>query len=139
MTVQQPAEAALSESGEGLSPEDVLDEYAASLIEPDPTRRLPILERVWSDDCEIVLPEGYVHGRDAVNAHITRIRHDFGAATPVLTGAADIHNGYLRFEWRMLSPAGEILAAGVNFGELAPDGRLRRVVLFRGVRPEQYL
>jgi len=35
--------------------------------------------------------------------------------------------------------ADEVIAAGVNFGELAADGRLRSVVLFRGVRPGQYL
>lgn len=122
-----------------LTAEEVFEEYAASLIEPDEARRLEILEHLWSDDCEVVLPEARLVGHAAINAHITSIRRAFGHATPVLVGPVDAHNGYLRFEWRMVGPSGELLAAGVNVGEQAADGRLRRVVLFRGVRPGQYL
>jgi hypothetical protein len=122
-----------------LSSDDIFEEYAASLIEPDETVRAAILERLWADECEVVQPEGRIQGRAAINTHITRIRADFGSATPVLIPPPDAHNGYLRFEWRMLGPAGDVLAAGVNFAEQANDGRLRRVVLFRGVRPGQYV
>ncbi len=122
-----------------ISPEDVAEEYAASLIEPDEAYRRGILERVWADDCELVLPEGRMFGRDAVNRHITAIRRAFGHATPILSGPVDAHNGYLRFEWRVLDATGEVVAAGVNVAEQADDGRIRRLVLFRGVRPGQYL
>ena len=122
-----------------LSPEDVIAEYAASLIEPDEGYRSAILERVWADDCEVVLPEMRIVGRDAINAHITSIRRSFGGATPVLTGPVEAHHGYLRFEWRMIDATGDVVAAGLNIGEQAADGRLRRVVLFRGVRPGHYL
>jgi len=122
-----------------LSPEEVFAEYAASLIEPDEARRLTILEAVWTEDGEVVLPEVRVVGRPAINAHITGIRRSFGRATPILIPPVDAHNGFMRFEWRMIDPTGEVVAAGVNIGEQAEDGRLRRVVLFRGVRPGQYL
>jgi hypothetical protein len=122
-----------------ISPEELYEEYAASLIEPDEDYRRPILERIWSDDCELLLPEVHVVGRDAINRHITAIRRAFGHATPVLSGPVDAHSGFLRFEWRVLDATGEVVAAGVNFAEQAEDGRIRRLVLFRGVRPEQYL
>lgn len=122
-----------------LSPEEVVADYAASLVEPDEGRRLRILEGVWTDDCEVILPEVCISGREAINAHITSIRRAFGRATPILTGPVDAHNGFLRFEWQMIDPGGEIVAAGVNIGEQAADGRLRRVILFRGVRPGQYV
>jgi hypothetical protein len=122
-----------------LSPEEVVAEYAASLVEPDEERRLSILEGVWADECEVLLPEVRIVGREAINAHITSIRRAFGRATPVLTGPVDAHSGFLRFEWRMIDPGGDVVAAGVNIGEQASDGRLRRVILFRGVRPGQYL
>ncbi|MGH9175657.1 MAG: hypothetical protein ACRD1H_14925 [Vicinamibacterales bacterium] len=121
------------------STDDIVAEYAASLIEPDEGHRRAILERVWSDDCEVVLPEMRIAGRDAINTHISSIRRSFGGATPVLTGPVDAHHGFLRFEWRMIDAAGDVIAAGVNFAEQSADGRLRRVVLFRGVRPGQYL
>jgi hypothetical protein len=122
-----------------LSPEEVFAEYAASLVEPDEARRMTILEAVWADECEVILPEVRVIGRAAINAHITSIRRAFGRATPILTPPVDAHNGFMRFEWRMIDPAGEVVAAGVNIGEQSEDGRLRRVILFRGVRPGTYL
>jgi hypothetical protein len=122
-----------------LSPEEVFAEYAASLIEPDEARRMAILETVWADECEVILPEVRVVGRAAINAHISSIRRAFGRATPILTPPVDAHNGFMRFEWRMIDPSGEIVAAGVNIGEQSEDGRLRRVILFRGVRPGTYL
>jgi hypothetical protein len=122
-----------------LSPEELVAEYAASLIEPDESRRAAILAQVWTDDCEVVLPEYRIAGREGINAHISDIRRSFGGATPILTEPADYHNGFLRFEWRMIDAGGEVVAAGVNFGETSADGRLKRVVLFRGVRPGQYL
>lgn len=114
-----------------MLPEDVVDEYAASLIEPDEDERRAILAGIWTDDCEVVLLEGRLQGREEVNAHITRIRQEFGNATPRLTGAFVAHHGFLRFDWQILDPAGDIVARGVNFGEQAEDGRLRRVVVFR--------
>jgi hypothetical protein len=118
-----------------ISPEDIVDDYHASLIEPDEARRSVILRQVWADECEVILPEGPIVGRDAINTHISNIRRAFGYATPMLLGTVDAHNGFLRFEWRVVDSGGEIVATGVNFGEQAPDGRLRRVVLFRGYRP----
>lgn len=119
--------------------DDIIDGYAASLIEPDENLRRAILERVWADDCEVVLPEVRLVGRAEINVHITRIHHSFGHATPILTGSHDAHSGFVRFEWRVIAPAGEIVAADVSAGEHAADGRLRRAVLFRGVRPDQYI
>lgn len=118
-----------------ISPEDVIDEYAASLIEPDETRRASILARVWTDDCQVILPEMILTGRDAINRHITAVRRDFGGATPMLVGPIDAHNGFIRFEWQVIDSTGAVVSTGVDIGEQSPDGRLRRLILFRGVRP----
>ncbi len=118
-----------------ISPEDLVDDYAASLIEPDEARRLVILERIWADDCEVVLPEFRLRGRDEINAHISAIRRAYSGATPMPVGTVDAHTGFLRFEWQTVDSTGEIVSTGVNFAEQGPDGRLRRVVLFRGRRP----
>jgi hypothetical protein len=120
-----------------ISPEDVIDEYTASLIEPDEIRRARILELVWADDCEVVLPEMRLTGRDAINRHITAVRRDFGGGTPMIVGPIDAHNGFVRFEWQVVDSTGAIVSAGMNVGEQGPDGRFRRVILFRGVRPGQ--
>ena len=118
-----------------ISPDDLVDDYAASLIEPDEDRRLQILRRVWADDCEVVLPERRLQGRDQINAHITTIRQAYGQGTSTPVGPIDAHNGFLRFEWQTVDSSGEIISTGVNVAQQGPDGRLVRVVLFRGLRP----
>jgi hypothetical protein len=121
-----------------IAPEDVVDEYTASLIEPDEARRAEILARVWTDDCEVILPEMWLSGRDAINRHITAVRRDFGGGTPMIVGPIDAHSGFVRFEWQVVDSTGAVVSLGTNFGEQAPDGRFRRVVLFRGWRTGQY-
>lgn len=117
-----------------LAPEDVVDDYNASLIEPDETRRAEILARVWTDDCEVILPEMWLTGRDSINRHITAVRRNFGHGTPMLVGPVDAHNGFVRFEWQVVDSTGTVVSTGTNLAEQGPDGRFRRVVLFRGWR-----
>lgn len=119
-----------------IAHDDLIDDYASSLIEPDDVLRRQILERVWTDDCEIILPGMRLRGREEVNAHISSIRNEYyGAASPTLLGSVDAYDDVLRYEWRIVSPLGDVLAEGVNFGDRAPDGRLRRAVVFFGLRP----
>jgi hypothetical protein len=111
--------------------EDLVDEYGACLIEPDEDVRRDLLALVWTEDCEVIVPEGRFRGREAVNGHITQIRERFGNATPMTTGEYQSHHDFLRFNWQIIDAAGDVIAHGVNFGERAADGRLRRVVVFR--------
>lgn len=117
-----------------LTLDDLVDDYQASLLEPDEDARREILARLWTDDCLVINPDACVRGRDALNAHITNIRAGFGG-TPIVCRPADGHSGMLRFVWRIVDPGGELLAEGMNFGEQAPDGRLRKLVVFYGVTP----
>lgn len=47
----------------------------------------------------------------------------------------DTHHGHLRFAWELVGPDGQVAVAGVDVGELAEDGRLRRIVGFFGDLP----
>jgi hypothetical protein len=44
----------------------------------------------------------------------------------------DEHHGFVRFTWRLVSPGGEVLRDGTDFGELHPDGHLLWIVGFFG-------
>lgn len=116
--------------------DDVIDNYANSLIEPDESRRIAFLELVWADDCTVILPDMCLRGRADVNAHISRIQREYyGAATPTLIGTRDVTDRFLRFEWRILTPLGDVVNEGVNFADLDEDGRITRLVVFFGFRP----
>ena len=113
-----------------ISPEDVVEEYGESLIEPGEEFRRAILERVWADDCEVMLLGGTLRGRGEINRHITRIRREYGSATPIISSPVQAHSGFVGWEWQVIDPSGEVVGQGANFAEQGEDGRLRRVVVF---------
>ena len=49
-----------------------------------------------------------------------------------VTTAVDEHDGHLRFGWTMFDPAGAVVVEGMDYGTLAADGRLQRIVGFFG-------
>jgi hypothetical protein len=51
------------------------------------------------------------------------------------TSAVDEHHGQLRFAWAIQTPGGVEVVKGIDFGELAEDGRLRRITGFYGPPP----
>ena len=55
-----------------------------------------------------------------------------GAQVVVTTGV-DTHHGWARYGWAIRDASGEPLLQGIDVVEAAPDGRLRRVVMFYNV------
>jgi hypothetical protein len=47
----------------------------------------------------------------------------------------DAHHDYLRFLRELVAPDGTVALAGLDVGELAADGRLRRITGFFGALP----
>jgi hypothetical protein len=47
----------------------------------------------------------------------------------------DSYQDQLRFSWELRAPDGTITGAGLDVGELAADGRLRRITGFFGELP----
>jgi hypothetical protein len=70
-----------------------------------------------------------------LSAYIDHVRQGNPAHQFELVGSVDKHHDYFRFHWTFRSPSGRSFASGVDFGELDPDRRIRRVVRFHGVAP----
>jgi hypothetical protein len=49
----------------------------------------------------------------------------------------DTHHDQIRFAWDLVAPDGTIVVAGIDIGEMAEDGRLRRITGFFGGIPEE--
>lgn len=105
--------------------------YVAAWDAPNEDGRRTVLERAWTDDGVYCDPTAVVEGREALVAHIGR----FHGARVVATSGVDAYDGHLRFAWRMLDADGVVTLEGIDFGELAPDGRLKRIVGFFGPLP----
>jgi hypothetical protein len=52
--------------------------------------------------------------------------------TQILCSFADLHHGMLRFTWKMVGADGKTLIEGIDFGEVAADGTLKKIVGFFG-------
>jgi hypothetical protein len=46
--------------------------------------------------------------------------------------AIDTHHDAVRYGWEMVDQDGNVVVAGIDIGQLAPDGRLQRVSGFFG-------
>lgn len=120
-----------------LSAQEAIEDYAAAWQEPDEDVRRQIIAGCWAEDGEVVHPDGIVVGREGLNAHISRFRRRVGGAMPLLTSRVDTNSRFLRFEWRMIDPLGEVILEGCNYGELDDAGLIRRIVVFYGLRASQ--
>jgi hypothetical protein len=117
------------------TPAETVATYAAAWNEGDEGRRRRLLEAAWADDGIYSDPTAHVVGREALVGHITGFRAQMPGARLTGTSGIDEHHGRLRFTWAMHAADGSLVVEGVDFGELAPDGRLRRIVGFFGPIP----
>lgn len=118
-----------------MQPVEVVRSYGAAWNEPAEALRRSLLEDAWTDDGVYSDPLGRAEGREALVAHIAAFHSEMPGHRIELTSAADEHDGYLRFTWSMTSDDGTQAMEGIDFGELAPDGRLRRITGFFGAPP----
>jgi hypothetical protein len=111
---------------------EVVATYGAAWNEPDERSRRKLLEDAWTDDGVYCDPTAQVNGREEFVAHIAGFHEQFSGARIEMTSGVDGHDSWLRFAWRMVGADGAPITQGFDVGELAPDGRLRRIVGFFG-------
>ena len=110
--------------------------YAAAWAEPDEDSRRALLEKSWADDGVYMDPTARVEGREALVKHIGGFLAQMGEARLERSSGVEVHHDVLRFEWRIVAADGSVVAAGFDYGETAPDGRLKRIVGFFGPFPD---
>jgi len=102
-----------------------IDQYIATWNETDPEGRRALLAQVWTDDGRYVDPLMSGEGHDGLDAMIAGAQGQFPGHRFELTFGPDAHHEHVRFAWKLLGPGGDAVAAGVDFGTVAEDGRLR--------------
>ncbi|MDR7224742.1 nuclear transport factor 2 family protein [Aminobacter aminovorans] len=111
----------------------LIDRYCAVWNEPDEEQRKALLEAVWAERATYIDPRADTAGADALLAHIAKVRAGRPGAKIVRTTAVDLHHGVARFGWRVVEADGTPLPEGIDFVELAPDGkRIARIIGFFG-------
>ena len=116
---------------------EIVEAYGAAWLEEDEAKRLALLETCWSDEATYQDPTADVTGRAALSAHIGGFHRARPGAKILLTSGTDHHHGKLRFAWKMVGADGADMIHGIDFGTLAPDGRLASITGFFGAPPAQ--
>jgi hypothetical protein len=115
--------------------QEIVKRYVAAWRELDEEKRRRLLDQVWADDGTYTDPIQHTEGREALNRMIALYQQRRPGTQVVQTSGVDHHHNKIRFNWALLDADGSTLIAGVDFGELAEDGRLRRIVGFFGPLP----
>ena len=115
--------------------EEIVNAYTAAWNEPDDGKRRRLLEAAWAEDGAYTDPQSDVAGREALVALIGGMHGQMPGARIDVTSKTDLHHNKLRFAWKFASGDGSMTIEGIDFGELAEDGRLQKIVGFWGQPP----
>ncbi len=107
--------------------EALVADYLAAWNETDAARRRELIDRTFAAGATYVDPLMSGEGHDGIAAMIAAAQEAYPAHAFVAAGEPDAHNDKIRFAWHLVPEGGEPIALGVDFGELAEDGRLRAV------------
>lgn len=118
-----------------MSAEGTVLAYVEAWSTPDPSERLRLLEQSWADDGVYQDPRNRAEGRHALAELIAGFAQRMPGTRIPLTSGVDEHHGLVRFSWAMIDAAGAVQIRGFDVGELASDGRLRRISGFFGPFP----
>ncbi|MBA2625098.1 MAG: nuclear transport factor 2 family protein [Acidimicrobiia bacterium] len=112
-----------------------VETYFDTYNETDPARRAALIERAWTSDGRHVDPLLDVEGHDALGEMIAGVQARFPEHRIRRTSGVDHHHDQVRWSWELAGPDGTVVVAATDIGELAEDGRLRRVAAFFGDLP----
>jgi len=114
---------------------ETVQAYFDAWNEPDQAKRRQLLDKAWADDGLYVDPVSEGRGRDALNQIIAGFHSQSPGARVEVTSGIDQHHNQIRFAWSFITPDGKTQIEGIDAGELAPDGRIARIVGFWGTPP----
>jgi len=114
----------------------VVDAYLASLDEADDAVRADLVARAWAPDGRFVDPLQEYNGHDELRTINPIIQQLYPGARFRRVSGIDVHHDQLRFAWDMTTPDGAQVVAGIDIGQLGPDGRLRSITGFFGDLPD---
>ncbi len=94
-----------------------VDTYLSAFGEPDRGRRAGLIDAAWAVDGRLLDPPLTGEGHDAISDMADVLQQHFAGH---------------RFAWELVAPDGTVALTGLDVGEVAEDGRLRRITGFFG-------
>ena len=113
-----------------------VDSYLSAYNETDPKARLALLQTAFVADGQLIDPPLDGSGHQGISDMMGAVHAQFPGHTFRRVSGVDEHHGQLRYGWELLNAEGDVVLAGTDVGQLAPNGRLVRVTGFFGPLPE---
>jgi hypothetical protein len=108
---------------------NLINRYIDAWNESDAERRRRLVAQTWTDDGTYLDPLKGGSGHDSIATMIGLAQERFPGHRFELSFGPEAHNDRVRFAWRLYDGDATV-AAGVDFGTVADDGRLREVTGF---------
>ena len=109
---------------------DGIRAYGDAWLEPDPARRLALLEQAWAEDAVYCDPLDVVQGREALSAHIAAFQQSMAGGRVELYGDTARHHDSAHFRWRIVDAAGTTVLTGFDVVQLDEADRITRLTGF---------
>jgi hypothetical protein len=109
---------------------DAVETYFAIFAEPEPARRRALIEANWAPDASITLGERRIENREALIRQVEAFRAAAPEDQPRLAGPVRWSGNWFAFDAEIRRPDGSVYNEVTDVGELAPDGRIARMVTF---------
>jgi SnoaL-like protein len=120
-----------------VSSSTTIDTLFAMWNEEDPGRRAKLVQEVWADDGHLVDPPLEGKGHAGISDMVAAVQNQFPGHRFRRVSGIDAHHDTLRYAWELVGPDGAVAATGLDVGQVAEDGRLRRINGFLGPLPEE--
>jgi SnoaL-like domain len=114
--------------------DQIVATYGSAWNEPDEARRAALLEQSVADDGVYQDPQGTVNGRAALVAHIGGFLAAYPGCTIEQTSGVESNGVGIRWAWQMRN-GDAVQIDGMDFADLAADGRIQRIAGFFGPLP----
>jgi hypothetical protein len=115
---------------------DLIDRYFDAWNETDGARRRELIAATWTADADYRDPLLAGEGHDGIDAMIRTVHERFPQHTFRRTTEVDGFANRVRFSWELITPAGDALVKGSDFGVLGAQGRLQAVTGFLDQVPD---
>jgi hypothetical protein len=112
-----------------------VDRYFAVWNETDAGRRRSLIAQTWADDATYLDPMMSGDGAEGIDAMVQGVQSQFPGYRFRLTGDVDAHHDRVRFPWELVDVGQSQFVAGVDFGVIADDGRLKSITGFLDYMP----
>lgn len=113
-----------------MNESDGIGAYGQAWLEPDPDRRLALLERAWAVGAVYCDPLAFVTGGQGLSDHIGQTQDSLNGGQVSVTAEATRHHDSAHFPWAITDASGAPVMSGFDVVQLDDDGRITRLTGF---------